>query len=1404
MPADGDPAAVARHLLVIACSDYPPESGKPALEVAGEIAIVDGWLADRRLGPRAFTSIAPQLRDSPSRRQIDDAFDAFAKRQVRSYDRLFVYITGHGETSDGDHYLVLTESVTPGRLASYRTSEIVRKVRDLGVQEAAIMIDTCAAAGVEDGLARLDHRLPPGFLIIAAAEEYAYVGGLTAALAAFTADGARDTLSPYLDSLELWRACGDHVSSQRVHMYPNVALNESDRRLRTLPNPHYDDAAPAGSSQQIEASFLVPDEAFTGRHRLMAGLVAAASGPVTATIVTGGAGSGKSAALRRLAAFSDPGFRAAQDRAVREVPPGELPSPGQVDIAAVATGRSSLDLVDQLSRAAGIRQAPDTSLAARADRLAKSLASRGVTTVVVDGIDEGRDPPGLVTDVLQPLAGTGQVRLILGIRLLSGVRGTAASGYPGELTLVDWAARVLQAGVIAVDAPPYWDPGDLAGYAGDLLRKAAGERGGEQPAADALGQAATRIATASGTSFLLATVLASDPAAAAGLARRDGLPDAAALLAGIITGELEATLDPGDRARAVALLRAAAISFGLGVPRRRIWPRIATAVGGGDVIYGDADVTWLLTQRVGGYLAPDIDGDVTVYRPYHAQLGDALSRLFAGGEDPAAGLSAMHGRVFDELAPMARERVIKDQAVPPDGYIARYLAEHAAAAGRLDDVLTDPRSLAAADPPRLLALLGRARSGPARDVAAVYRGTAPALAGRLSRDRASVLEAAARQQDAPRVSDGVAAAFPARPWVTRWARWNKLPEHLALADGLRGVTGLVVARPPSGTAVVVAEPGGTVRALDPETGRVRWTAQVSRPRCLSAAAGVAAVGTASEIVLLDADTGFFLEALPWPGGEVREVALSADASLLAAGNYPPTGEGPAVTWVWKRAAGGPGFAALWSAPAFTAGIFSLSWRPGRGGAELVVGGDPRDERETGVNIARIYEGATGRLIASLPGEEGMPAFSRASPSGRIVTLQRYHDLLWWKPDDSEPEHRAATEIFADINRWDVDDRAGAEAVIGVGDHGITRIEMSPGARPEVLVYDAKPRALAVARGLLITASETGTLTRWDLDQMSRSPARRVTIDRAWTSRAGSRIFSTSPTEPGKVRMEDAATGSKASSKPFDIWPVHAVTVIEERHLLLVGDASGQVHGRRSSAPGKEVFRWPIHVRGSGQNRVNSIALHEDLLITAGGDGMVRFTDCRTGQQAFPPVTDHGWSDRAMVAVTVVPDPDGETVIVAGNQAGRLLSWRLSSLRPEEWRDGINLAQPITLADRDHRDPARDMSSMAWLRQPGGMGQAAIPSGAGDIHIVDLATRAEHRWRSAHDSPVVALCEAGGLLYTADSRGLVRCWAGMTDGTPRLAGELPASLPATALLPLAEDYIAVVTAGGLAAVRCKAG
>src|SRR5215471_11536564 len=129
---DADP--VEQHLLVIACGDYPPESGYDSLDIAGEIAVLDEWLCNARLGGRAFSLLEPDLRRNPTKRQIDDAFDGFrTRRQVRPYDRMFVYVTGHGETINGAHHLVLTELVTPGHQRRYRTSEIVTNIQDLGV-----------------------------------------------------------------------------------------------------------------------------------------------------------------------------------------------------------------------------------------------------------------------------------------------------------------------------------------------------------------------------------------------------------------------------------------------------------------------------------------------------------------------------------------------------------------------------------------------------------------------------------------------------------------------------------------------------------------------------------------------------------------------------------------------------------------------------------------------------------------------------------------------------------------------------------------------------------------------------------------------------------------------------------------------------------------------------------------------------------------------------------------------------------------------------------------------------------------------------------------------------------------------------------------------------------------------
>ncbi|MFC9602542.1 hypothetical protein ACFTTN_03665 [Streptomyces niveus] len=72
-------------------------------------------------------------------------------------------------------------------------------------------------------------------------------------------------------------------------------------------------------------------------------------------MVTGAAGSGKSALLARLVTLSDPGFLAA-DRfrdIAGTIPEGLMPPAGSVDAAVLARGKTSLTVVEELLEAFG-------------------------------------------------------------------------------------------------------------------------------------------------------------------------------------------------------------------------------------------------------------------------------------------------------------------------------------------------------------------------------------------------------------------------------------------------------------------------------------------------------------------------------------------------------------------------------------------------------------------------------------------------------------------------------------------------------------------------------------------------------------------------------------------------------------------------------------------------------------------------------------------------------------------------------------------------------------------------------------------------------------------------------------------------------------------------------------------
>jgi hypothetical protein len=140
---------------------------------------------------------------------------------------------------------------------------------------------------------------------------------------------------------------------------------------------------------------------------------------------------------------------------------------------------------------------------------------------------------------------------------------------------------------------------------------------------------ADTIADIAGTSYVLARLIAD------GLAARDTVQDpkdrawrasAGAGLRQVLAQELDRAFpEAAERNRATTLLTAAAVAHGRGIPRRRLRPVVAAALGGTRRDFSDDDVAWLLDQRVGGYLTRDVEDQVTVYRLCHDALREALA-----------------------------------------------------------------------------------------------------------------------------------------------------------------------------------------------------------------------------------------------------------------------------------------------------------------------------------------------------------------------------------------------------------------------------------------------------------------------------------------------------------------------------------------------------------------------------------------------------------------------------------------------------------------------------------------------------------------------------------------------------------------------------------------------------------
>jgi hypothetical protein len=574
---------------------------------------------------------------------------------------------------------------------------------------------------------------------------------------------------------------------------------------------------------------------FTGRRLLLDELdrwLARSDADRRARVVTGAPGSGKSALLEQLARRHQ--------------------ADGLIDAVMYAHGRTLTELLQDFAE---LTEASEPTPAAVLTAVRRRQRPQ---RAVVDGIEEAAEPDLIMAELITPLTtlawGTSTRRV--GEHEVTvpkaDLRLVLAAGRESAAHLASHGATVVD-----LDAQPRRSRLEIAAY---VLRRLLGEpdspyRGRSLQAR----RAARAVAARSRGSFFVARAVSDLLVARSVPTEPRDLPyfSPGKELAGAFEVTLAHHFGP-DAARARDLLRPLAYVEGTGLPLGELWASMAVALA--DKPYTSADVDWLVAaasayvasrteagQAAGGRAVAG-QAAATVHRLRHTAIAAALR-----GPDQAADQARLTEALLDQV-PVAQEWEPRGEGTreagtrgedgrsegTPEGsgggpagdvrrdwsrasrYVRTHVAAHAAAAGRLGELLEEAAYLVAAPPARLARLLkGNGPAGKRSEgwvAAESYRRAAKWLTDGDLGGNAARLELAARCLGADALAERLASLPVRRPWRALWARWRQEPAGGpdVLPDGLL----TTVAATSAGGPVVLAtgSADGQVRAWSPATG----------------------------------------------------------------------------------------------------------------------------------------------------------------------------------------------------------------------------------------------------------------------------------------------------------------------------------------------------------------------------------------------------------------------------------------------------------------------------------------------------------------------------------------------------------------------------------------------------------
>ncbi len=729
--------------------------------------------------------LEPEARDL-KHNELLDRCSSFRDSSLTG-DALVAYYTSHGER-DGERFFLLTRDTDRDHLddTAVPAEDLARRlIKGSKARQVLIILDMCyAETGLLD-ISRLisvlisarSYNGPETYVIAAAslkqiAYESAFAKALTSVLGKVD-ERVAGVKQPYIQICSLVNEINAILKSQTTKW----SCTSSAGECLIFPNPNFDGNKSLDKHQKNRCSFeehWIPKARsadtgvtgwyFTGRVKAVHQLVAWLNQPNSdgkIRIVTGSAGTGKSALLAWLVTLSDPQCRKEIFGSnVANTTCSTILPEGVVNAAIFLRHKMLTDVVNELGK---LLSHTATDAASLVNAIA---ATHSKTVLIFDALDEADERQPIVGNILRPLGELPHVFLLIGSRPdpqaynhLYGPQIEDLNGVSVELDL---------------DDPNYGNNSDVAEYI--LRRLLATEEPGRKTPYQASQEKAVLIAKVLANridnSFLVArtvvTTLLAQPEVLD--VSRPGweelLPSGFEEALDQFLQQLENTPSSelnSEVARAVLL--PLAFAEGEGIPWERIWAPMASAISQRTI----TDEQILETRRqASAFIVTALEGGRSVYRLSHERIADALKKDLS---QQIVQTRIVNGLRF--LVPLRPDNGLPDWPTA-DPYILSYLPLHAFKARMLEQMLRekDELFLAACDPRRLLSLLSVFSEKDLQPTLETYELAFDNLLEHSIPERFSYLELAARQLGHNQLADAWQIVHANRPWTVPWAHWR--------------------------------------------------------------------------------------------------------------------------------------------------------------------------------------------------------------------------------------------------------------------------------------------------------------------------------------------------------------------------------------------------------------------------------------------------------------------------------------------------------------------------------------------------------------------------------------------------------------------------------------------------------